>query len=244
MQRGDKKFIFLIVFMILGIITTIQIKTTLNANKQKTVSALNIDKLKAQLNDELSVQKSLNDLINENEKRKEDYLKSKVKDQSGSQLKHLKEELDSVKLKGGLTDVKGPGVIVKLDDAPARSNEGLFDPNELLIHDIDVVGIMNKLKNGGAQAISINGERIIATSEQVCAGPTIRINKNRYTVPYEIKAIGDPDLMYESLNTSEAIAIMLQYKIKVEITKSKEIVIPKYNKNLDNIISALEVLDK
>ncbi|MCR4435587.1 MAG: DUF881 domain-containing protein [Clostridiales bacterium] len=241
MRLSDRKFIFLVIFFLLGIAFTLQVRSTIDANRQKTATSLNIEKLKAQLSEEEKSRAYLEKLIDENEKKKEAYLKANVENKNDEQLKELKRELDSIKLMGGLTDVKGPGVIISLDDAAIKSTDTQIDYNDYLIHDIDVVRILNNLKGAGAQAIAVNGERIIATSEQVCAGPTIRINKSRYAVPYEIKAIGDPDLLYESLNKSEAVALMLEFKIKVEITKSKEIFIPKYNKNLDSLISALEV---
>ena len=105
--------------------------------------------------------------------------------------------------------------------------------------------ILNDLKKAGAQAISINGERIVAISEQVCAGPTILVNRNRYPVPYIINAIGDPDLLYESLSRSERIALMIEDRIRVEIKKSKEVIVPgfSHSDNLDDFISHLEVVN-
>ena len=243
MQQGDKKFIFLIIFLILGLLMTIQFRTTLIANKQKTQSELNVDKLKSQLADEISIENALKQSIRENEIKKEAYLKSYIENNNDEQLKQLKAKLDDARLKAGLTDVKGPGLIVKLDDSPARTAN--IDPNDSIIHDSDVVGVVNMLKAAGAQAISIDGERIIATSEQVCAGPTIRINKNRYAAPYEIKAIGDPDRMLDELEKSAIVALLREYyKIRVDITKSQDLTISKFGGNIDNLTYALEVVDK
>jgi len=228
--------------MFLGVLISLQFRTTLSANRQKTYSELNIEKLKAQLSEEINIENSLKKSIDENEAKKEAYLKMNIESKNDEYLKQLKKSLDDAKLKAGLTDVKGSGVVVKLDDAPARTAN--LDPWDIIIHDIDVVKVLNKLKAAGAQAISINGERIISTSEQICAGPTIRINKNRYAVPYEIKAIGDPNTLYEGISKSEIVAILQEFKIRVEITKSDNIIIPKFKGNLDNLVSALEVEKK
>lgn len=241
MQQKDKRFIFLIIFIILGLVMTVQIRTTLNQNKQKTASMLSMEKLKSELDDIVKTENSLKQSIDKNEQKKETFLKSKIEDKNDEQLRKLKGNLDIIKLEAGLIEVKGPGVTVKLDDAAARTNE---NPEDIIIHDRDVVRVLNILKSAGAQALSINGERIIATSEQVCAGPTIRINKNRYPVPYEIKAIGNPDAMYDELTKSEVVAELLEFKIRVEIIKSKNITIPKFNGNLDNLVTALEVVGK
>lgn len=102
------------------------------------------------------------------------------------------------------------------------------------------------MKKAGAQAISIKGERVVSTSEVVCAGPTILINGNRYAVPYEICAIGDPDLLYDSLMRSERVALMIEDKIRVEIKKSKDIWVPRFSNidNIDKYISGLEAVKK
>lgn len=242
MQQRDKRFIFLLVFMLLGVLISLQFRTTLNANRQKTRSELNIENLKTQLSEEMNIKNSLKKSIDENEAKKEAYLKLNIENRNDEYLKQVKKSLDDARMKAGLVDVKGPGIIIKLDDAPARVAN--VDPRDIIIHDIDVVKVLNKLKAAGAQAISINDERIISTSEQICAGPTIRINKNRYAVPYEIKAIGDPDTLYEEISKSEIVAILQEFKIRVEITTSDNIIIPKFKGTLDNLVSALEVAEK
>ncbi|HEX2926870.1 MAG TPA: DUF881 domain-containing protein, partial [Ruminiclostridium sp.] len=101
-----------------------------------------------------------------------------------------------------------------------------------------------ELKMAGAQALSVNGERIISTSEQVCAGPQIFINNNRYPVPYEIKAIGDPDKLEKNISESETMASLLECRIRVSITKSRELTISRYIGDISKLISALEVEKK
>lgn len=241
MLQGNKKIVILAIFFILALVFTLQVRSTLDANKQVSTTSQNIEVLKAQLSDEEDRINYYSALIDENEKKKEAYLKANVEDRNDEVAKALKQELDSIRVMAGLTDVRGSGVVIKLDDANIGRNEMIFDSNDYIIHDIDVVKVLNTLKEAGAQAISINGERIIATSEQVCAGPTIRINNSRYAVPYEIHAIGDPDLLYESVSSSDAVALMLAFRIRVEIARAPELIIPKYNKNLDYLVSALEV---
>ena len=77
--------------------------------------------------------------------------------------------------------------------------------------------------------------------EVVCAGPTIRVNRNRYAVPFEIKAIGDPKRLYSTFNDSIIFASLSAFGIRVDIKEVKNIEIPKYNGNLDNLLKGLEV---
>lgn len=240
----DKNYsgILFVIFLIFGLALALQYRTTLDSNRQREASVIGIDDLRQQLDGEIAAGKELRQAIDLLEKENESYLKAAVENKDSSYLKLLKDRLDEIKIMAGLTEVKGTGVTIKLDDAPARKN---VNPNLLIIHDTDIVRILNELKKAGAQAISINGERIIGTSEQVCAGPTIKINESRYAVPYIINAIGNTDIMYEALNKSDTVALMIRDSIKVEITKMKNLTVSKYNiRDINNLTSGLEVVGK
>ena len=115
-----------------------------------------------------------------------------------------------------------------------------------IIHDHDIRTILNDLKKAGAQAIAINGERVVPMSEQICAGPTILINGNRYPVPYVIEAIGDPYALYEAMDISYKVAELREFNIQVDIKKAESIRISKFSgtDKLDRYISGLEVVGK
>jgi uncharacterized protein YlxW (UPF0749 family) len=233
----NRKILLLISLTILGILIGIQLRSTYYINVQKTPTVKKIEQLKEQINEEKDSANKLKAQYDLNEKTKEENLKSAVNDKNDVNLKLQLDILEDAKLKAGLTNVKGAGIIVTLDDALVKMDA---DPKWQVIHAPDVVGVLNELKVSGAEALSINDERVIATSELVCAGPTLLINKNRYAVPFEIKAIGDPDTLYDSITKCESVYMMQRDKIRVEVTKSKEVIIPKFANNLDNLISALE----
>lgn len=229
MGRTDSRHIFMMTFVLFGILLSMQFKSTFTVNRHKLSIQKQIDEYKSQLEQEKLKAEQLIQEIRAMEKNKETLLNEYIKEQNNSYLNMQKSNLDRVSLIAGLTDVKGPGVVVKLDDAPARN---LQDPNEnpmdLIIHDSDVIMVLNELKKAGAQALSINDERVVSTSEQVCAGPNILINDKRYPVPYVIKAIGDPDKLYNSVNESRIVFLLKRFRIRVDITKSNEIIIPRY----------------
>jgi uncharacterized protein YlxW (UPF0749 family) len=110
-------------------------------------------------------------------------------------------ELDKVRLVAGLTEVKGSGLIVTLGDNPKYPPDD--DPNNYVIHDYDVRIAVNSLWAGGAEAISVNDQRLISTSSIRCAGSTILVNANRLVSPYVIRAVGNPARMLDSINNDD-----------------------------------------
>lgn len=241
MKKSESRHILFVVFMILGIIVAIQVKSTLYAKRVTVSKKLSVDTLKEQLKREKAETDELKAAIDENLIMKDDIIREYIEQQNDDQLK---KEWEIVRLSTGLVGVKGPGIVIKLDDAPVRQPDTPI--NLQIIHDMDIKVLLNDLKKAGAQAIAINGERVVPMSEQVCAGPTILINDNRHSVPYIIEAIGDPDTLYESIASSSRIAEMTEFNIRVDINKSKEIKIPKFSgaDKLGMYISGLEVVEK
>jgi uncharacterized protein YlxW (UPF0749 family) len=144
----------------------------------------------------------------------------------------LRMELQQISFKAGLTDVKGDGIVITMNDIGIDSAS--------IIHDMHIVETVNALKIAGAQAISVNGQRIMPFSEQVCAGLKIRINKFRYSVPYVITAIGNPDKLLAGVSNSIVMITLKAKKINIEIVKKNDLIIPKYFGDLINVTSGLE----
>ncbi len=107
-------------------------------------------------------------------------------------MRLLSKDLAKAQALAGLTDVKGPGVIVTMNDSkkPAVAMPPGFAPPNI-IHDTDIAAVVNELKASGAEAISVNGQRIVAVSPIRCVGPTIMVNFTPQSPPFIIKAIGD-----------------------------------------------------
>ena len=88
--------------------------------------------------------------------------------------------------------------------------------------------IVNELKNSGAEAISINGERILFNTSITCIGTVIQVNNKRLNSPYVIQAIGNQD----TLNAVDRLGSYIDYYIKpyleFDMVKSNHIEIPKY----------------
>ena len=98
---------------------------------------------------------------------------------------------------------------------------------------------MNVLKEAGAQAISINGERIVPTSEVLCLGPSIRVNGVRLFAPYRISAVGDADTLLKAYQESRIYSTIVTQNLLYDVQKSDRIVIGSFTGNQEKLISNL-----
>ncbi|HPV01555.1 MAG TPA: DUF881 domain-containing protein [Clostridiales bacterium] len=241
MNKPASRYISFIVFMLLGTLMAWQLKSTLNVKRAAASNALNANALREQITELMQDIDELRVAIDENIALQNEIIREYIELQNDDQLRR---EWDVIKLQTGLVGVEGPGIRITLDDAPAREPDMPF--SWFIIHDYDIRSILNDLKIAGAQAIAINGERVVPMSEQICAGPTIIINGNRYPVPYVIEAIGDPDALYEAMNISDKVLELRRFNIQVDIKKADRIRISKFSgaDKLDRYISGLEVVVK
>lgn len=144
----------------------------------------------------------------------------------------LQEELAKAQMLAGLVPVKGPGVTVTMDDSKRPLQKGQ-DVNAFLLHDEDVLRVVNELFAAGAEAMSLNGQRVIATTEVRCAGPTISVNRVMTAPPIVIQAIGDPDVLERALRMRGGVVEALSFwGIEVSVKKEAEITVPAYTGSL------------
>ena len=106
-----------------------------------------------------------------------------------------------------------------MEDAPAV---GELDIEEYIIHDNNVNDILDELKVNGAQAISVKRRTGCSTTKPVCAGPTIIVNESRYPPPYVIKAIGDPDVLYDAIENMPQVAFMRLTNIRIDVENRRK----------------------
>ncbi|MGY4644441.1 DUF881 domain-containing protein [Cellulomonas sp. URHB0016] len=114
-------------------------------------------------------------------------------------------------VEGGSTPVTGPGLTVKLDDAPEDSPRlAGVSLDVLVVHQQDIQSVMNALWAGGAEAMTLMDQRVISTSAVKCIGNVLFLQGRRYSPPYEIRAIGDPTRLKEGLSDSGAVQAYLR----------------------------------
>lgn len=230
-----------LVMFFFSIVIVLQIRSNMlmKANEQKKQNRERISDIQQQL-EEVSMQnEELREKIRELTKEYNSRINALGDEGIEKEIKDLQEKIDKVKIIAGLTDVKGPGVIVKLSDVP-DPDFSTYDPMSTIIHSYHVYETVNELRKAGAQAIAINGERILPMSEQMCAGATIRVNRKRYAYPYIITAIGDKEALYNHINNSDIYVNLKLNSFDVSLAKEDEIIIPKYSGDINSLINMLE----
>jgi len=140
-------------------------------------------------------------------------------------------KLAEYRLFAGLTQVSGPGVQVTLIDSNRHNSFG-NDPLNLsnLIHDADIVMVVNELKAAGAEALSVNGERIIGISSIRCVGPVVHVNNVPAAPPYIIQAVGDQNALFGGINLPNGVLDRLRQfdATMVKVEKRDKMLLPAF----------------
>lgn len=192
-----------------------------------------------------SIKTSNNDLRDEVLKWKEKYEKTYIELQESenkleqvrqeaskdnNSFTEMEQELKSMNSLLGLTDLTGEGIIITVadnDNASIKDGDLLKDE---LVHNTDIIELVNELKNTGAEAISINGQRVVSTTAIDCVGAVITVNGVKINSPFTISAIGHRERLNGITRPGSYIEFMEEDGIVIEVKKSSEVTIPKYNK--------------
>ncbi|GAB2464608.1 DUF881 domain-containing protein [Xylanimonas ulmi] len=112
----------------------------------------------------------------------------------------------------GTVAVTGTGLRVELDDAPASSATipGMT-PDDLVVHQQDIQHVINALWAGGAEAMTLQGERVTMTSAFRCSGNILLLHGRVFSPPYVIQAVGSPARLRAALDASPGLAVYRQY---------------------------------
>ncbi|MEJ8554968.1 DUF881 domain-containing protein [Tepidibacter sp. Z1-5] len=216
----------IILNFIIGIVIAINIKNL--SGNQTFVTLKTIQEIENQIEIERVEVENLNKLILE---KKSNIAKYEIEiEDTGSIKSILEEELNNGKIITGFEDVVGDGVIVTISDSEREIEEWEY-AEDFVIHDRNVIKVINDLKIAGAEAISINGERLTTFSEIKCAGPTITINGNTYGQPFVIKAIGNKKFLKSAMEApnSEMNLNKYLYAVGFEVEEKDKIIIHKYS---------------
>ena len=171
---------------------------------------------------------SIEDIYTRLTKIEEDLHGLKNQLQTIENVETIPENTEDLRLQAGLLPLEGTGLIIKMDDSTKEAKSG-ENPNLYLIHDDDLLKVINELRAAGAEAISINGQRLVETSEIRCAGPTLSVNNVRSSAPYEIHAIGDKNTLENAVKMRGGVAETLKvWGIRLEVETSNNVYIPPY----------------
>lgn len=190
-------------------------------------------KRETQLSEELINLKSKYDELEQNYKKAQTIVEEYQNNASTNNelITSMKEKINNYSLLAGVTDVKGEGIVITLTDGAQTvdsSNENV------LVHDSDLLTVVNELRAAGAEAISINDQRIISTSSIRCVGPVIQVNYQKVSTPFVIKAIGKSEYLESAMNIKKGVVDLLKgYGVGVTVERKSNITIPKYDGNLN-----------
>ncbi len=220
MNNRSAKITIFAVCVLLGFLLALQFKSV-KINKE-SAAPTRTEELMELLLEEQELNKSLSAQLNLYKSENEEFRKQA--EQSGDYTAILGERLKRAEVLSGQRAVHGPGITVTLSDSNAQNTT--IDQNAFVVHDTDLLRVINELRASGAEAISLNGERILATSEIRCAGPVVSVNNRRYNIPFVISAIGDADTMENALKLRGGVVDELTaFQIEVTIAKHSDLTI-------------------
>ena len=221
----NKKFVYVILSIMCFLLTIgiyIQIKTV--ESSKAFVAKTNIE---AELRDNiLRFQDKYNDSYNilEEENNKLDNLIKELAKKDETEIDYPS-ELKRLNALLGYYDVEGQGIVITVQDGDTKTSYG-----DNWVHDGDLYKIVNMLKSGGAEAISINDERIVNNTAITCAGNIVMINGKKIGSPFVIEAIGLTEKLYGTVTVTDSyLKLMEEDGVKVDIEKKDKIKIKKYN---------------
>ena len=224
-----------LIFFVMFALITVQIRTIKQSNSEITKLKTE-NELRSEIDEWKDRYEAVSYKVEELESKVTEYKNSAT--ERDKTLSLLNNEITSLEIFAGLKEVQGSGVIVTLDDTRAidqiAADAGKYDPNVFVIHDSDILLVINELKAAGAEAVSVNGQRITSNTEIRCVGPVIQINGIRLTAPFKISAIGSPNTLANSLKLRGGIVdTITSANIDVNIEMVQQITIPKYEKVIE-----------
>lgn len=216
------RFIFIAFGIMIGLFFMAQLRTIPDRITNPATPVLSLRETRDIL---LSEQNALNDEAN----RLQDLNKEiEIQIKSKSKAKPEMDALIDQKLIAGLTTVQGPGVEITLDD----SKQDLTS-EDAIVHAADLRDVINLLWSSGAEAISLNGQRIVFTTAIDCIVNTIMLNNVKISAPFVIKTAGDTERIRNSLESplnladlksrskNESLVFDVKYQNEVQIPAFK-----------------------
>lgn len=222
MEINTKHIVIFVICFLLSFVVTVQVKTV-SKNNADILRLKRENELRDEINQWKDAYNNLASKNSELNKKIDQYREAAISDTDNGEL--LKSELDEANIIAGLTAVKGKGIKINIDVEKVLEeialNAGKYDSSVSLIQDYDIMEIVNELVMYGAEAISVNGQRITNLTSIKSSGPIIKINGVNTTAPFVIEAIGDPDTLEASIALKDGKVDELR-NLKIDITITKE----------------------
>ncbi|HBC95228.1 MAG TPA: division initiation protein [Clostridium sp.] len=229
MKSNEANIFVFIASVIIGILISMNISFTKGSTNKRVI--LSAKQYQDAYNYKNRLQSQISDLSEQYSENYDKLKKYEDNEQNKTQVvSEINQELNKNNIELGKVAVEGQGIKIFLNDAAMEDGLDAFQYQMRLVHNTDVIQVINDLKNAGAEAISINGHRMVDVSEVYCSGPFLRVNGVKIASPFSIYAIGNKDVLYNYMMSNENyLKILMTRKIVVKVTKEKSITIPAYN---------------
>jgi uncharacterized protein YlxW (UPF0749 family) len=223
-NRLRGKLSIFIASLLLGVLVPLQFRY------QKSNPQPNVPAQVSRLVDYLQIEKSklMADLAEERDKS---HRYEEAAGETDTTLRLLKDEVDKARMQAGLMPLQGPGVEARLEDSLRKPGPD-DDPYNFIVHDVDIQAVVNELWAAGAEAVSVNDQRVVTNTSVRCVGPTVLVNSVKLSPPYIISAIGAPKTLEAALRMNGGVLNSLQTQldkgVRFSLTRKKRIEVPEY----------------
>jgi len=202
-----------------------------NTKSEVNKTSQRIEELQLELGKEIKNNKDLTEQYQLAQSELAQYRESAANNSDAAKV--MLEQLTRSEMLSGLTAVEGAGIIVTIADSTAEQMPGetIAEKEMLIIHDSDLRMTISELAAAGAEAYSINGERIISTTPIRCVGPVITVNEKKMAPPYVITVIGDPKTLEAAVNMRGGLKDMFESVGNIcTVSTHERLVVPAYNR--------------
>ncbi len=182
-----------VLLAVMGFLVVTQVRASRYLRDQPEVRTRNLYALATMLRQEREVRRQLEEQLGALQDRLRTFEEAAASGRTT--LEALREQAEQYRLVLGLVPVEGPGVVVRVNEPRAQGRRG-----PVTVQYQDLVAIANELWAAGAEAVAVNGQRVVATSGFSQVGGTILVNLRRLTPPYTVEAIGPPQTLEGALN--------------------------------------------
>lgn len=224
-MRTNEATIFLFIASII-----VGLLISMNIDLGKSNAFLDIKQYELAYNERGDLQRQISDLQGELNELNKKIKKYEHNSQNNyGVLGEINNELNKNKMILGTVPLQGEGIRITLNDSPQVNFGGKYEKS-MLIHDADIVKVINELRNAGAEAIAVNDYRVTYNAFGICFGSNINVNGIKVVAPFYITAIGNKDIMENYLETQENHVKKLKRRTcYVEIETLDNIEIQPYN---------------
>jgi uncharacterized protein YlxW (UPF0749 family) len=210
----------------IGFVVVTQIRQEWLIKRTLRIPSTRLDELAFVLREQERTRAALEAQVAELRSRMQDYERAAAEGRSAAA--RLNRQLQEMRVLAGLTPLEGPGVVVELNDSTRAPRPG-EDPNKTILHYTDIYGVVAELWSAGAEAVAINGERVVSSTGINCVGTTILCNTKRMAPPYVITGIGDAKKMLDFLRRpGGGLELLASFDFPVKVSSRARVDVPAY----------------